>query len=162
MANELVGQGDYKFEYYPDWAVLPNNEKLGTVSAVATDSNNNVYVFQRKDPPVLVFDETGTFLNSWGNGVFVSPHGLYIENDIVYITDREGQVALRFTLDGKPLQIIGEHGVASDTGCEIPGELLSKAAGATAHRTDHILSRYDRCVSSLKGPRQKPHRFVAV
>lgn len=128
MANELVGQGDYKFEYYPDWAVLPNNEKLGTVSAVATDSNNNVYVFQRKDPPVLVFDETGTFLNSWGNGVFVSPHGLYIEDDIVYITDREGQVALRFTLDGKPLQIIGEHGVASDTGCEIPGELLSKAA----------------------------------
>ena len=28
MANELVGQGDYKFEYYPDWAVLPNNEKF--------------------------------------------------------------------------------------------------------------------------------------
>ena len=44
MANELVGQGDYKFEYYPDWAVLPNNEALGTVSAVAAHSSTAVPV----------------------------------------------------------------------------------------------------------------------
>ena len=28
---------------------------MGNASAVATDSQNQVYVFQRKDPPVLIF-----------------------------------------------------------------------------------------------------------
>jgi DNA-binding beta-propeller fold protein YncE len=129
MAENTVGQGSFTYTYQKDWAILPEGQTFGTVSAVATDSLNRVYVFQRKDPPVLVFDSTGVFLNSWGDGNFVSPHGIYIENDLVYITDREGQVALKFTLDGKPLQIIGEHGVSSDTGCEFPGQLLTRSAG---------------------------------
>ena len=34
-----------------------------------------------------------------------------------------------YTLDGKPIQMLGRHGVHSDTGCERPGDLVPRAAG---------------------------------
>ena len=78
-----VGSGKYTYRLEEDWAKLPPGEEFGTVSAVATDSQDRVYAFQdrvyafqRKDPPVLVFDREGNFLSSWGNGNFVNPHGI--------------------------------------------------------------------------------------
>ncbi len=46
----------------------------------------------------------------------------------MYLTDREDSVCLKYTLDGRPLQILGQRGVHSDTGCENPGELVPRAA----------------------------------
>lgn len=108
-----VGAGKYTYTLIQDWAKLPPGQTFGTVSAVATDSQDRVYAFQRTEPPVVVFDRDGNFLSSWGNGAFVNPHGIYIADDIVYLTDREGSVAMKYTLDGKPLLIIGAHGVFS-------------------------------------------------
>ena len=117
------------YEAIEDFPKLPAGETLGVVSTVATDSQDNLYVFQRKDPVMMVFDRDGNFLNSWGNGAVESPHGMTIVNDLIYITDREGSVAVTFTLDGRPVQILGQRGVYSDTGCEVPGELVPRAAG---------------------------------
>jgi DNA-binding beta-propeller fold protein YncE len=99
------------------------------VSAVATDSQDRVYAFQRKDPPIVVFDRNGNFLSSWGNGAFLFAHGIYIADDTVYLTDRDSSVCLMYTLDGKPIQMLGRHGMHSDTGCERPGDLVPRAAG---------------------------------
>ena len=68
---------------------------------MATDSQDRVYVFQRKDPPVVVFDRDGKYLGAWGSGEVTDPHGLKIVDDIVYTTDRSNSVAKSFTLDGK-------------------------------------------------------------
>jgi hypothetical protein len=65
----------------------------------------------------------------WGIGAFANPHGIYIANDVVYLTDREDSVCLTYTLDGKPLQVLGTRGRHSDTGCERPGDLVPHAAG---------------------------------
>ena len=46
----------------------------------------------------------------------VGPHHIYIADDVAYLVDREDCVVLRYTLDGKPLQVIGNRGQASDTG----------------------------------------------
>ena len=73
-----VGTGKYTYTLIQDWAKLPPGQAFGTVSAVATDSQDRVYAFQRAEPPVLVFDRDGNFLSSWGNGAFVNPHGIYI------------------------------------------------------------------------------------
>ena len=51
-----VGTGAYTYELIRDWPKMPKGESLGVVSRVATDSQDRVYVFQRKDPPVVVFD----------------------------------------------------------------------------------------------------------
>ena len=101
-----VGSGKYTYELVKDWAKLPAGETFAMVSAVATDSQNRVYVFQRKDPPIVIFDTDGSFLGSWGDGNFVSPHGFYIGNDEGYLTDRDSSVAIKYTLDGRPLLIL--------------------------------------------------------
>src|ERR1700685_3371733 len=97
-----VGSGEYRYELIRDFLKLPNGESFGLVSRVATDSQDRVYVFQRKDPPVVVFDQAGNYLGAWGSGEITDPHGLKIVDDVVYTTDRSGSVAKSFQLDGKP------------------------------------------------------------
>jgi len=133
-----VGTGRYTYELVENWAALPAGEAFGNVSAVATDSVDRVYVFQRKDPPVLVFDRNGQYLTGWGIGAFANPHGIYIADDIVYLTDRDDSVCLTYTLDGKPLQVLGQRGVHSDTGCEKPGALVARAAGPFNYPTEMV------------------------
>ncbi|MGA3000346.1 MAG: 6-bladed beta-propeller [Acetobacteraceae bacterium] len=133
-----VGTGDYTYELIPDFLKLPNGEKFGLVSRVGTDSRDRVYVFQRKDPPVVVFDRDGTWLGSWGTGEVTDPHGLKIVNDIVYTTDRSDSVAKSFTLDGKVLLTLGQRGVHSDTGCTGAPWLAQRAAGPFNHPTEMI------------------------
>ncbi|MBM3774678.1 MAG: hypothetical protein FJW37_05880, partial [Acidobacteria bacterium] len=57
-----------RFGEEPD--TMPEGWKFGRVSAVATDTAGNVYVFQRgkKADPIVVFDSKGKYLRSWGRG----------------------------------------------------------------------------------------------
>ena len=134
----IVGSGEYTYTLIENWAKLPAGETWGNTSAVATDSQDRVYVFQRKDPPVMIFDRDGNFLNSWGISAITDPHGIFIEDDIIYITDRADSVALKFTLDGKALQVIGRRGVHSNTECEIAGELVPQSSGPFNYPTELV------------------------
>ena len=49
------------YELIRDFLKLPDGEKFGLVSRVATDLQDRVYVFQRKNPPVVVFDRDGNY-----------------------------------------------------------------------------------------------------
>jgi DNA-binding beta-propeller fold protein YncE len=138
MVMTTVGTGDYTYELIENWAKLPQGQTFGNTSAVATDSQDRVYVFQRKDPPIMVFDPDGNYLSCWGIGAFANPHGIYIENDIVYLTDREDSVCLIYTLDGKPLQVLGHRGEHADTGCETPGAVVPRAAGPFNYPTEMV------------------------
>lgn len=133
-----VGTGKYTYTEIQDWAKLPPGEDFAMVSAVATDSQDRVYAFQRKDPPIVIFDREGNYLSSWGNGAFIYAHGIYIEDDIVYLTDRDSSVCIIYTLDGKPIQMLGRHGVHSDTGCERAGDLVPRAAGPFNYPTEMV------------------------
>ena len=47
------------------------------------------YVFNRGEHPLIVFDRDGRFLRSWGEGLFVRPHGIIIgPDDTVYLHRR--------------------------------------------------------------------------
>ncbi len=133
-----VGAGKFTYTYIQDWAKMPAGQSLASVSAIATDSQDRVYAFQRTEPPVVIFDRDGNFLSSWGNGNFVDPHGLFIKDDIVYVTDREGSTAMRYTLDGKPLQIIGTLGEYSDTGTDVTGAVCARSAGPFNYITEMV------------------------
>ncbi len=125
-----VGTGNHTYALTSDWAKMPSSHPMGAVSALASDSAGDIYVFHRADPPVAIFHRSdGSFKSGWGNGSFVYAHGFYIENDIVYLTDRDTSVCIMYTLDGKPIQMLGRHGVHSDTGCDVPGALVPRAAG---------------------------------
>jgi sugar lactone lactonase YvrE len=131
-----IGTGKYTYERIRDWPKMPKGESLGVVSRVATDSQDRVYVFQRKDPPVVVFDREGNYLGAWGIGAVKEAHGLKIVNDIVYTTDRPDSVAVSFTLDGKPLLVLGKRGVHSDTGCTGRPWLALRAGAPFNHPTE--------------------------
>ena len=132
-----AGAGDYRYELIRDFLKLPPGESFGMVSRVATDAQDRVYVFQRKDPPVVVFDRDGKYLGAWGSGEVTDPHGLKIVGDTVYTTDRSDSVAKSFTLDGKPLMELGQRGVHSDTG-KVANWLVERAAGPFNHPTEMI------------------------
>ena len=156
-----VGSGKYRYELTESWAQLPQGYAFGNTSAVATDSQDRVYVFQRKDPPVMVFERDGKHLGAWGIGAFANPHGIYIANDVVYLTDRDDSVCLMYTLDGKPLQVLGKRGAHSDTGCEKPGELVPRSAGPFNYPTEMVPSPSGNLYVTDGYRNARVHRFDA-
>lgn len=84
----MVGAGNYRYELIRDFCKMPPGKSLGVVSRVAADEQDRIYVFQRKDPPVVVFDRDGAYLGAWGTGEVTDPHGLKIVDGVVYTTNR--------------------------------------------------------------------------
>jgi DNA-binding beta-propeller fold protein YncE len=130
-----LGSGDYRYELIRDFCKLPAGESFGLVSRVAADAQDRIYVFQRKDPPVVMFDRDGRYLGAWGTGEVTDPHGLKIVGDTVYTTDRSDSVAKSFTLVGKPVLELGTRGRHSDTGT-VSNWLAERAAGPFNHPTE--------------------------
>src|ERR1043165_7162343 len=115
----LTGEKKPPLEYrqVANWPTLPEGVQLGGVSAVATDSKDNVYILNRIKPYVLVFDKDGKFLRSW-NGLFKTPHGLRIDkDDHLWIADMANHLVQKFTPEGKLLLTLGQKdkpGLATD------------------------------------------------
>jgi len=96
---------------------LPAGIKLGAVSGIATDAAGNVLVLHRGDAdrPALVFDKSGTFLRSFGAGLFTSTHGLRVDPDgNVWTTDNANHTVIKLSADGKVLMTLGEKNVPGD------------------------------------------------
>ena len=72
MAVDSVG---IRYEAIEGWERLPAGWSFNDVAGVATDSEDRLYVFNRGEHPVIVFDPEGTVLEAWGEGAFVRPHG---------------------------------------------------------------------------------------
>jgi DNA-binding beta-propeller fold protein YncE len=137
MAMTQLGSGQYTYELIPDFCKLPAGESFGLVSRVAADAQDRIYVFQRKDPPVVIFDREGKYLGAWGAGDVTDPHGLKIVGNTVYTTDRADSVAKSFTLDGTVVLALGTPGSHSDTGT-VTNWLVERAAGPFNHPTEMI------------------------
>jgi DNA-binding beta-propeller fold protein YncE len=102
-----------RFGEEPD--TMPNGWKFGRVSAVATDSAGEVYVFQRgpKADPIVVFDSAGKYLRSWGKGMFGNAHAIRVdEDDHVWVTDNGDHQVMKFTKTGELLMKLGTKGKA--------------------------------------------------
>ena len=74
----VLGSGEHRYRVVENWAKLPDGWEFKDVGAVAVDSKDQVYVFNRGEHPMMVFDREGNFLRSWGEGVFQRAHGLHI------------------------------------------------------------------------------------
>jgi hypothetical protein len=113
----IVGEGQYRYEVLADWEELPNGWVHGDVAGIATDSQDRVYVFNRSEHPVIVYDQDGTFLDTWGDTtLYPRPHGITIVDDVVYLVDDGDHTVRKTTLDGKILMTLGTSGQPSDTG----------------------------------------------
>jgi len=106
--STTLGDGKYRYEVIADWAKLPDGWEFLDVAAVAVDSKDRVYVFNRGQHPMIVFDREGNFLRSWGEGLFKRAHGIHIGPDeSLYCTDDGDHTVRKCTLEGKVLLTIG-------------------------------------------------------
>jgi DNA-binding beta-propeller fold protein YncE len=62
-----VSAGATVFEPAPEHFKLPHGFFMREATSVAVDSRDNVFVFNRGNIPVLVFDDAGNLIDHWGN-----------------------------------------------------------------------------------------------
>ena len=106
-----MGTGQYTYEVAEGWGNLPDGWSFKEAAAVGVDSNDNVYVFNRGEHPMMVFDREGNFLRSWGEGVFPRAHGITImPDDTIFATDDGDHTVRKCTLDGQVLFTLGVSG----------------------------------------------------
>ena len=115
VSTVKIGSGRFTYEIAVDWEKLPPGYSWTDAAAVATDSQDRVYVFNRGEHPMIVFDSEGNFIKSWGEGVFTRAHGLTFAPDgTLYCTDDGDHTVRQCTLDGEVLMTIGTPGQAAD------------------------------------------------
>jgi hypothetical protein len=111
------------------WVKLPAGRSMGSSSAVDVDSKGHIWVAERcganscagsNVDPILELDQQGNILKSFGGGMFIFPHGIFIDKeDNVWITDGQakdgkGFQVFKFSPEGKVLMTLGKAGVAGD------------------------------------------------
>ncbi|NCG34665.1 MAG: peptidylglycine alpha-amidating monooxygenase [Dehalococcoidales bacterium] len=95
----------------PLWAKLPHPMRFQEATSVATDSNDDVYVFNRGAYPLIIFDKKGNYKNHWGVGEFDRPHGIRIDkNDDLFLIDDIGHIVQKRKKNGEVIFTIGEKG----------------------------------------------------
>jgi DNA-binding beta-propeller fold protein YncE len=100
----------------PNWLQLPKDFVFGPVTGVATDKDDNLYIFHRGRRPVAVFDKNGKFLRSWGNRRVETAHGLRIDHQgNVWTTDLDTHQVVKHDPTGKVLLSLGKAYVAGNT-----------------------------------------------
>jgi DNA-binding beta-propeller fold protein YncE len=83
---------------------------------IALDSHENIYVTDQIDHKVVVFDNGGTSLGTWGSygtnrEQFHAPSGIAIDSDDnVFIVDSRNDRVQKFSTDGKHLGTFGASG----------------------------------------------------
>jgi DNA-binding beta-propeller fold protein YncE len=161
----VIRAGDFALVADPFWHTLPSGCELREVSAVATDSQDRVFVFNRSTVhPVLVFDRDGRYLTSWGEGLFARPHGIHIDaEDFVYCTDDLDHTVRKFTAGGKLLLTLGTSGCPSDTGAtSVDYREIRRAAGPFNFPTNVAIgARGDIYVADGYG-NARIHKFSAA
>lgn len=105
----IIGSGEYRYRVVENWGELPPGMRYVDVAAVCVDSKDQIYVFNRGEHPVIVFDRDGRYLRSWGQDIgFTRAHGASIgPDDLLYLTDDQGHAVRKCTTDGKVLMTIG-------------------------------------------------------
>src|SRR3979411_1394399 len=84
----ILGSGEHRYRVVERWEKVREGWKLRAVAAVAVDSKDRIYVFNRGALPMVVLDRSGNFINSWVEGLFSRAHGLHIDTeDNLYCTD---------------------------------------------------------------------------
>ena len=122
-----LGSGSYRYEPVENWAKLPPGWSFKEIGGVGVDRNDNAFVFNRGEHPVIVFDREGNFLRSFGEGMFPRAHGIFMApDDTIWLTDDGDHTVRQCTAQGKVLLTIG-----------ISGKPAPYMSGEPFHRCTH-------------------------
>ena len=164
-----IGMGEFNYEYRKEWAKLPPGQEFQAPSAVAVDSQDRVYVFQRRGPPILVFDRDGQFLSAWPRvpGELEDAHHIFVgPDDGVYLADRDAHQVLKYTTNGVLQMSLGNrHRAAMQAPFNHPSDIAVAPSGEIyvsdgyGNSSVHRFSQDGTYVSSFGSPGSGPGQF---
>ncbi len=108
----IVGKGDYTYQALEGWPRLPAGVTLIETPGVAVGARDRVYALTRNtEHPVIVFEADGTFVTSFGQGVFTDrAHGILAGPDgSLYCADDGTHTISKFTADGQLVLTLGKR-----------------------------------------------------
>ena len=104
----IVGQGEFTFELTDSWGELPDTHRWGNTHNAVQDSAGNFYIHHTANQmnsshdAVVVLDNKGKFVRSWGREMRGVAHGLWLRKEgnteFLYLT----QQALSNSNAGQP------------------------------------------------------------
>lgn len=117
-----------RYELVKDWPRFPTGFHLGNPSGIGIDNQQNLVVFHRagrtwplfgmpEDPitekTLLIIDRNnGTIIDSWGEGLFIMPHGLTVDrSNNIWVTDVALHQVFKFSHSGELLMDLGSASV---------------------------------------------------
>ena len=113
----VLGKDDQQYECIHDWGELPSNIKYGNTHSVCEDAQGHIYihhtVYQDSQSPdsVVVFDEKGKFVRSWGAMFRGGAHGMHLRKEgnteYLYFCDEKHGVITKRTLKGEEVWTMG-------------------------------------------------------
>lgn len=145
---------DTTFEPVPFWAKVPHGIWLREATSVAVDDNDNVFVFNRGNRPMLVFDPEGNVIDMWGNDNptddvrivtdpygntmqfwntwFTRPHAVTIDHEQnVWVVDDQGHQIHKMSRTGDYLMTIG----TGEPAVVQSGEMFNKPTDVVISKT---------------------------
>jgi hypothetical protein len=113
----ITGEGEHKYEMIHDWGQLPSNIKYGNTHSISEDAQGHIYVHHTvyADSPspdsVVVFDDKGKFVRSFGPMFRGGAHGMHLRKEgnteyLYFCDDKHGFVTKR-TLKGEEVWTLG-------------------------------------------------------
>ena len=150
-----------------DWGELPPGVKWAAVTAIEPAPDGTIFVVHRcfanscagrSEAPILKYDRSGKLLASFGQGMFVFPHGSTVDRDgNLWVTDAgggdgKGHVVVKLSADGKVLMTLGKPGV-SGSGPSLfdqPTDVVVTPAGDIFVTDSHRNGKNNRVVRFTK------------
>lgn len=148
----IIGAGDRQYECIHDWGELPSSISYGNTHGVVEDSQGRIYIKHTvhctslKRDAIVVFDEDGKFVKSWGEEYCGGAHGMHIAregaDEFLYLCDTSRHILVKTTLDG---ETVWERGCPEETGhYKSPNEYIPTNVATAPDGTVFVADGYGR------------------
>ncbi|MGH9834742.1 MAG: hypothetical protein ACRD9Y_17125 [Blastocatellia bacterium] len=113
----ILGAGNHRYEWIRGWGKLPEGMQYGsTHGAAQVDSQNRVYFNTDTENAIIVFDQDGKFIKSFGkewkaDQEGAGAHGMLIRKEgrqeFIYLTHLSRHEFAKLTIDGEVVWVKG-------------------------------------------------------
>ncbi len=107
----IIGSGDHTYQVIHGWGDLPDTIHYGFTHGVVCDSQHRILIHNQSPDAVVIFDENGKFVKSWGPEFAKGAHGMWLNREgrqeFLYLSDYVRHIVVKTTLDGEIVYTLG-------------------------------------------------------
>ena len=115
--NPILGEGEHQYECIHDWGELPSQIKYGNTHSVVEDAQGHIYIHHtvhktsQSPDAVVVFDNKGKFVRSFGAMFRGGAHGMHLnregKTEYLYFCDEKHGIVTKRTMKGEEVWTMG-------------------------------------------------------